>query len=83
MDDSSNRNPRNPARTTRKTAKSASAPDDILDGDELVRRLFESSPPMAGDSEASLEMQREMMEEWTREAEEDEKAESEANEAET
>lgn len=56
-------------------------PDEILDGDELVRRLFESSPPMAGDSEESLEMQREMMEQWSREAEE-EKAESEANKGE-
>lgn len=82
MDDSSNRTPRNPARTTRKTARPASAPDEILDGDELVRRLLESSPPMAGDSEESLEMQREMMEEWSREAEEDKKAESEANESE-
>lgn len=82
MDDSSNRNARNPARTARKTAGHASAPDEILDGDELVRRLFESSPPMAGDSEESLEMQREMMDEWSREAEEDEKAQSEANESE-
>ena len=82
MDDSSNRNETNTTRNTRKTAKPASATDEILDGDELVRRLFESSPPMAGDSEESIEMQREMEEQWSRDAEEEEKAEFEANEGE-